>query len=57
MNTRTTYHRDGTVTIWDTHHQQWHRLAARRVSARVLATLNETERRRIATMAARSRND
>ena len=54
MNTyRTTYHRDGTVTLWDVYQQQWVRLAADQVSDQILATLSDTERRRIVKMAGR----
>lgn len=27
-NYRTTYHRDGTVTVWDVYQQQWRRMNA-----------------------------
>ncbi|HRZ55995.1 MAG TPA: hypothetical protein P5525_11125 [Candidatus Paceibacterota bacterium] len=52
---KTTYHRDGTVTVWDVYSQTWRRIAADQVSDQILASLNETERRRIAKMAERAR--
>ena len=52
---KTTYHRDGTVTVWNVYTQQWERIAADQVSDQILASLNETERRRIAKMAERAR--
>lgn len=42
---RTTYHRDGTVTLWDVLTQSWRRL--RRVPDAVLATLDGQERERV----------
>lgn len=50
---RTRYHRDGSVTYWDVYAQQWSRQPAERISDAVLASLSETERRRIARMALR----
>ena len=50
----TTYHRDGTVTVWDCHMQSWRRLAAGDCSDRLLATLDNAERARIARMAAKN---
>lgn len=47
---KTRYHRDGTVTLWDIYRQQWRRLPADAISAEVLATLSDAERRRIARM-------
>ena len=45
----TTYHRDGTVTVWDSYEQSWRRLSA--ISAfgddRLMSTLNAHERARI----------
>ena len=52
---KTTYHRDGTVTVWNVYTQQWERIAADQVSDQILASLNETERRRIGKMAERAR--
>ena len=54
-NLKTTYHRDGTVTLWNVYTQQWERIAADRVSDQIMASLNDAERRRIATMAERAR--
>ncbi len=51
----TTYHRDGTVTLWDIYAQQWARLAVERISDETLATLSHAERARIARMRASSR--
>ena len=55
----TTYHRDGTVTIWDCYAQQWRRLSAAGLVAvaaqdnSIMSTLPESERRRIRRMARR----
>ena len=43
----TTYHRDGTVTLWDVYAQTWMRLPACRISDKIMATLSDSERRRI----------
>ena len=43
----TTYHRDGTVSLWDVYEQQWRRLPAVDISDRTMATLSLAERRRI----------
>lgn len=51
----TTYHRDGTVTVWDVYRQGWRRLRADRISDSLLATLTERERARIERMAAKRR--
>jgi hypothetical protein len=56
MNPKTTYHRDGTVTVWDVYQQVWRRrpaLAIRDDHA-VMASLNDRERARITTMADRA---
>jgi hypothetical protein len=45
MNYRTTYHRDGSVTVWDVYTQAW--LRTSRPSDRVLASLSQEERRRV----------
>jgi hypothetical protein len=50
---RTTYHRDGTVTLWHVYRQAWVRLHVRDISDDTLATLSHTERRRIETMRGR----
>jgi len=58
----TTFHRDGTVTLWDVYAQQWTRVRAtdlvaaceRPVGNLLLPTLNESERNRIIKMAARA---
>lgn len=45
---RTTYHRDGTITIWSCHQQDWMtRIEPGCLSDRTLATLSESERERI----------
>lgn len=52
----TTYHRDGTVTIWDSYSQSWTRIEATelvREGGRIMATLSDAERQRIERMAAR----
>lgn len=48
---RSTYHRDGTVTIWSVHQQRRLRVRASDISAETLASLSETERQRIARVA------
>lgn len=42
---RTTYHRDGTVTLWNILSQGWFRVG--RVDDEVLATLDDRERQRV----------
>lgn len=42
---RTTYHRDGTVTLWDCIRQSWVRGSS--LSDELLATLSEPERSRV----------
>lgn len=42
---RTALHRDGTITTWNVYRQQWQRGA--RVSDRVLASMDDHERRRV----------
>lgn len=41
----TTFHRDGTVTVWDVYTQSWSRTS--RPSDNVLASLAESERNRV----------
>lgn len=50
---RTTYHRDGSVTVWDVYRQTWRRLRADEVADALLATLSARERARIARTAKR----
>jgi len=45
MNYRTTYHRDGTVTVWDCHQQRWRRTG--NPSDQLLASLAADERERV----------
>jgi len=49
----TTYHRDGTVTVWDSYAQSWRRFSAQSVyeDDRLMSTLNARERARIEAMA------
>ncbi len=47
-NLKNTYHRDGTVTYWNVYTQTWQRIAAERISDRVLASMTQAERDRIA---------
>jgi late competence protein required for DNA uptake (superfamily II DNA/RNA helicase) len=54
---RTTYHRDGTITVWDVYLQAWRRLAATDVGDEILASLPASERARIARHADRQRAD
>lgn len=53
MTPRNTYHRDGTVTYWDVYAQTWRRTPATAIRARILASMSERERTRIARLAAR----
>jgi hypothetical protein len=41
---RTTYHRDGTVTVWDVYRQCWHRTA--RPDDHILASMSHADRAR-----------
>jgi Fe-S cluster biosynthesis and repair protein YggX len=52
-NYKTKYHRDGTVTIWNVFSQAWQRHQADLIADSVLATLNDSERARIAKIAAK----
>jgi DNA invertase Pin-like site-specific DNA recombinase len=47
----TKFHRDGTVTVWNVYRQGWERTAAADVDDRILASLSEAERARIAKLA------
>ena len=47
------YHHNGDVTFWDVYRQCWQRLHASRISDRLLATMNDKERYRIARHAER----
>ena len=42
---KTTFHRDGTVTIWDCISEQWVRVGT--LSDELSSTLSETERRKV----------
>lgn len=42
---KTTYHRDGSVTLWNVYTQQWERTS--KPSDHVLASLSYGERRRV----------
>lgn len=44
---RTTFHRDGTVTLWDVYQQGWRRFRAAEVPDAILASLRPAERERI----------
>lgn len=46
-----TFHRDGSVTIWDSHNQEWTRTS--RPSDRLLATLSSEERNKVLAHTAR----
>jgi len=52
---RTTYHRDGTVTLWSVYRQQWERQHVDDLSDETLATLRPAERDRIARMQAKAK--
>lgn len=49
---RTTYHKDGTVSYWNVYTQQWERCEAGEIDDRILASMNQQERDRIARMVA-----
>ena len=40
-----TYHRDGSITVWNVYTQSW--LRTTKPSDRILASLNDRERRRV----------
>lgn len=44
-NLEPTYHRDGSVTLWNVYNQQWERLDE--PSDRILASLNVSQRERV----------
>ena len=45
---KTTYHRDGTVTMWDVYSQSWlRRIEPGQIAAEVLASLMPEERARV----------
>jgi len=48
-----TFHRDNTVTFWQVYEQRWVRCAASRISDAELACMSDSERRRVARMAAK----
>lgn len=50
---RTTFHRDGAVTIWDVYQQAWRRCLAAAVPDAIMASLNGKERARIRRIAAK----
>ena len=49
----TTYHRDGTVTVWSVHRQGWVRVHVTSMSDELLSTLTHGERSRIERMRAK----
>ena len=53
MTLKNTYHRDGTVTFWSCYQQVWTRCDAARIDHAELAAMSDTERARIARMAAK----
>lgn len=50
---RTTFHRDGAVTIWDVYQQAWRRFLAAAVPDAIMASLDKKERARIRRIAAK----
>jgi hypothetical protein len=56
-STSSTYHRDGTVTLWDVYCQRWRRLPAANVTDQILATLSDRDRQLIKRMAVRAKGD
>ena len=53
MSLKNTYHRDGTVTFWSVYQQVWTRCEASNIDRAELAAMNDSERARIARMAAK----
>lgn len=53
MSLKNTYHRDGTVTFWSVYQQVWTRCDASRIDRAELAAMNDSERARIARIAAK----
>jgi hypothetical protein len=49
---KTTFNRDGSVTLWNVYTQAWMRVRAGRISDEVLASLPTRERARIVRMQA-----
>ena len=47
---KTTFHRDRTITVWDVYAQGWTRVSVDAISDRVMASLSDSERRRITRM-------
>jgi len=47
-----TFHRDNTVTFWSVYEQRWVRCAASRISDAELASMSDSERRRVARIVA-----
>ena len=52
--TTSTFHRDGTITLWHVYRQQWVRMAATAISDETLATLSQRERARALRMRAKA---
>lgn len=57
-NTKTKFHRDGTVSVWNVYEQQWQRMSATRLCQSsgpnpLLPTLPMADRRRIERIAER----
>jgi hypothetical protein len=53
INLKTKFHRDGSVTLWSVHRQQWVRIYAADVSVETLATMTDAERTRLRRVANR----
>ena len=48
---KTTFHRDNTVTFWNVYEQAWNRTEASQISDRDLASMSESDRKRVIKMA------
>ncbi len=48
-----TFHRDHTVTFWSVYEQRWVRCKASRISDAELASMSDSERRRVARIVAK----
>jgi hypothetical protein len=56
-NYKTTFHRDRTVTLWNADQKRWQRLMGIQIEMmpKLIASLTENERKRIAIMAKKDR--
>ena len=50
---KTKFHRDNTVTFWNVYEQRWNRTPAKRISDQDLASMSESDRKRVIKMASK----